>query len=140
MNSCSTPMHVKTICLNVLKSGLAHLGTWPALIVMLLGLAAPALAQLDTGSIRGVVTDSTGTVEGAAITAHEGATGTTYSTISSATGYYVFPSVRPGTYEVTVSAAGFKNAVYSGVVVAVGSGTTQDITLVIGATDRKSVV
>ena len=62
MNSCSTPMHVKTICLNVLKSGLAHLGTWLALIVMLLGLAAPALAQLDTGSIRGVVTDSTGTV------------------------------------------------------------------------------
>jgi hypothetical protein len=101
---------------------------------MLLGWARPSMAQLDTGSISGVVTDSAGKVlAGAAITAKESATGTAYSTVSSSTGYYVFPSVRTGSYEVAVHAPGFKADAYTGVVVTVGASTARDITLAVGS-------
>ena len=100
--------------------------------LLLTGL--PALAQLDTGSISGTVTDSSGgAVKDAAITAKETSTGTTYRTVSSGTGYYVFPSVRTGTYEVRAELAGFKTAVYSGVVVTVASHVGRDIALAVGA-------
>ena len=83
-----------------------------ALVLLLAGLAIPAAAQLDTGSISGVVTDPAGSVvRGATITARGTDTGTTYSTVSSSAGYYVFPSVRTGSYEVRVSAGGFKTEV-----------------------------
>jgi hypothetical protein len=106
-----------------------------------LGLVAPAWAQLDTGTISGVVTDPAGkVVTGAAITATETGTGTVYSTTSNSTGNYSFPSVRTGTYEIKVGVPGFKNAVYTGVIVSVGSSSTQDVSLAVGsATEVVSV-
>ena len=117
------------------------LGTGLVLLLLFLGFTAPARAQLDTGTISGVVTDPAGkVVQGAAVTASETRTGTTYSTTSSSTGYYSFPSVRTGTYEIKVSVAGFKNTLYSGVIVSVGSSSTQDIALAVGsATEVVSV-
>src|ERR1700722_5563413 len=70
-----------------------------ALFVLLL-TGLPALAQLDTGSISGTITDPSGSaINNVTITAKEINTGTTYKTVSSGTGYYVFPSVRTGNYE-----------------------------------------
>jgi len=124
---------VEALRLN-LGSGLARLGMSLALLLLLLGFGAPARAQLDTGSISGVVTDPAGkVVPAAAITATESKTGTAYATTSNNSGNYSFPSVRPGTYEVKVSVTGFKNAVYTGVTVAVGSSSTQDVSLAVGA-------
>src|SRR5580658_2340996 len=101
-------------------------------VLLLAGL--PAFAQLDTGSISGTVVDpSGGAVKDVAITAKETSTGTTYKTISSATGYYVLPSVRTGTYEVKAEVTGFKTGVYAGVVVTVASHVGQDIKLAVGA-------
>ena len=102
-------------------------------VLLLAGL--PAFAQLDTGSISGTVVDpSGGAVKDVTITAKETSTGTAYKTISSSTGYYVFPSVRTGTYEVKAEpSAGFKTAVYSGVVVTVASHVGQNIVLALGA-------
>src|ERR1700683_2414772 len=96
----------------------------------------PALAQLDTGSISGTVTDPSGSaVKDVKITARETSTGTTYKTVSSATGYYVLPSVRTGTYQVTAEpSGGFKTEIYSGVVVTVASHVGRDIALAVGAT------
>ncbi|MGA2650742.1 MAG: TonB-dependent receptor [Terracidiphilus sp.] len=105
-----------------------------ALVTMVLVLTVSAIAQLDTGSISGVVTDPAGKmVQGAAVMADETTTGTTYSTTTSITGYYTFPSVHPGTYELKVSAAGFKNEIYTGVVVAVGTSSTRDMALAVGS-------
>jgi hypothetical protein len=104
-----------------------------ALFVFLL-IAMPAFAQLDTGSISGTVTDSSGSaVKDVAITAKEIGTGATYKTVSSGTGYYVFPSVRSGTYEVRAEISGFKTEVYSGVGVTVASHVGRDIKLAVGA-------
>jgi hypothetical protein len=108
---------------------------WGVALFALLLSALPALAQLDTGSISGTVTDPSGsTIKDVKITAKETSTGTTYKTISSGTGYYVLPSVRTGTYELKAEpASGFKTAVYSGVVVTVASHVGQDIVLAVGA-------
>lgn len=100
--------------------------------MLLAGL--PAIAQLDTGSISGTITDPTGSVvANAQITAAEAATGATYTTVSTSAGYYVLPSVRTGIYKLTVTSPGFKTAVYSGVVVTVASHVGRDIALVVGA-------
>ena len=120
--------------LNLLQSRLPSPGACLALVTMVLVLTVSAIAQLDTGSISGVVTDPAGKmVQGAAVMADETTTGTTYSTTTSITGYYTFPSVHPGTYELKVSAAGFKNEVYTGVVVAVGTSSTRDMALAVGS-------
>jgi hypothetical protein len=117
-----------------LRFVLAPRGAWPALLIMLLGLATPAVAQLDTGAIAGTVLDPSGkVVQGAKVDIRETGTGTAYSTLSTSTGFYVFPSVRIGSYDVTVIAAGFKTSIHRGVVVSVGAHTGQDITLAVGA-------
>jgi hypothetical protein len=107
---------------------------WLTMLLAFTGLALPARAQLDSGSIAGVVTDPAGkVVEGAHILATETTTGTTYSAVSSSAGYYVIPSLRTGVYEVKVSGQGFRTAVYSGVTVSIGVRTAQDAALTVGS-------
>ena len=141
MNSSATSIQARPTCRRVLRSGLPTLGVFLTLIVMLFGLTGSALAQLDTGAISGVVSDPAGkVVQGATITANETTTGTTYTTTSSSIGYYGFPSVRPGTYELKISASGFKADLYSGIGVTVGSHVTQDISLVVGSNSESVTV
>ncbi|HTW61988.1 MAG TPA: carboxypeptidase-like regulatory domain-containing protein [Terracidiphilus sp.] len=119
------------------RSALARLAHSPCLFILLLFCSLPVAAQLDTGSISGVVTDPAGSVvQGVSVTARESSTGTTYKAVSSDTGYYVFPSVRTGTYSVSAVASGFKTAVYSGVAVLVGSHTAQNIALAVGSVNQ----
>ena len=107
----------------------------------LLVIGATALAQLDTGAVTGTVFDPDGrVVQKAQVDLQEEGTGTRYSTVSSSSGYYVVPAVRPGTYDVTASAAGFKTVIYRGVVVAVGAQTARNLTLQIGSTSATVTV
>jgi hypothetical protein len=109
--------------------------------LVLFGVTTTVMAQLDTGSIAGVITDPAGNVvQGASIDALENATGTSYSTVSSSAGYYVFPSVHPGVYEVNVTAAGFKTNVVNGVIVSVGVRTARDIGLTVGSSTENVTV
>ncbi len=103
-------------------------------LVMLMAFAVPALAQLDTGAIAGTVLDPAGrVVAGARVSITGQDTGTSYSTLSSSTGYYIFPSVHTGRYDLSVAAAGFKTEVRHGVIVSVGANSAQDVTLSVGA-------
>ena len=137
MKSSSTPRHTMTTCCKALRSGLAPFRVWLALLVILLGYTTSAVAQLDTGSIAGTILDPFGNVvQGTNVSIRGTNTGSVYSTVSSSTGYYVFPSVRPGNYDITVTAAGFKTEVHQGVIVAVGASTAQDITLAVGSTSE----
>ncbi len=102
------------------------------LSILLVGL--PAMAQLDTGSISGTITDPSGSVvANAQITATELATGITYTTASTKTGYYVFPSVHTGVYKLTITSTGFKTTVSSGITVSIGGATAHDYMLQVGA-------
>lgn len=123
------------------KHGFAPWGLWLALLVTFLGFTATAMAQLDTGSISGTIFDPAGkVVVGAQVSIRGVDTGTTYSTVSSSTGTYTFPSVHPGKYDLSVSAPGFKTTINHGVVVAVVTNTALNVTLALGsATETVSV-
>ena len=69
-------------------------------------LALPALAQLDTATISGRVTDSSGAVvAGAQITVVDVDTNFTSDTKTNVEGFYRVPSLRPGPYRLTAASA-----------------------------------
>jgi hypothetical protein len=81
---------------------------------LLAALAVPAAvhAQIDTATIVGTVRDQSGGVlPGVTITATQEGTGTMASTVTGASGQYVFPSLKVGRYTITAELAGFKRAV-----------------------------
>ena len=75
----------------------------------LLALASgPTLAQTPTGTISGRVTDSgSAAVPGATVTIDSPQMQGTRSTVTSANGDYIFPSLSPGAYTITVELTGF---------------------------------
>ncbi len=71
--------------------------------------SATAFAQSDNGSINGSVRDPSGAVVGSAtVTVKNQATGAERTTDANNDGLYSVTNIPPGTYEVTVSAKGFK--------------------------------
>lgn len=135
MKQNSTPIQIQAQRFRPCRLELTQLRVWLAIVAVLLGGSGRLFAQLDTGSVSGTILDPAGKMVQAAQVSIKGVeTGTTYSTISSSTGYYVFPSVRTGTYTLSVSAAGFKTAVNRGIVVSVASHTALNVTLDVGST------
>jgi hypothetical protein len=69
----------------------------------------PALAQVDQGSITGVVTDSSGKlVPGAKVTLRDVDTGLVLTDKTNGQGTYVFSPVKIGNYTVSAEASGFE--------------------------------
>ncbi|MGD0758443.1 MAG: carboxypeptidase-like regulatory domain-containing protein [Candidatus Sulfotelmatobacter sp.] len=82
----------------------------------------PLQAQVDTGSITGTLTDTSGAVvSGAKVTLTNEGTGTSLSTTTGADGVYEFSPVRIGSYKLDASAQGFKKEVQIHVVVDVSA-------------------
>src|SRR5690348_5286776 len=80
-------------------------------LLSLLLVAWPAFAQEQRGSIEGVVKDNTGAVlPGVAVEAKNVVQGGTVNTVTDANGIFRFPSLQPGTYEVTATLSGFSPA------------------------------
>ena len=108
-------------------------GLFSLSIILAAAYLSTAAAQTNQGSIAGVVTDPSGAVvAGAKIAAKEKNTGTTYETVSSGAGTYRFPNVNIGTYDVTASAQGFKNAIMTGVPVQTATTAALNISLQTG--------
>src|SRR5690349_17249455 len=77
------------------------------LLLLFLSTTCALLAQ--TASVTGRITDATGAVVPAATVKMEAAdSGISTSTVSDEQGYYNFPALQPGVYNLTVSKAGFK--------------------------------
>src|SRR5215472_320224 len=96
-------------------------------------LAAACLyAQSNQGTITGTISDPTGAVIATAqIEAKNADTGTIYRGGTSATGNYVIP-VPIGTYEISVTAAGFKKFLQQGLQVISATDTRKDVSLEVG--------
>lgn len=78
------------------------------LLMIAVVLQTPSSAQVLYGSITGNVTDPNGAaVAGAQVEARNVNTGTTQSATSDSSGIYRFVTVLPGTYTITITAAGF---------------------------------
>src|SRR5438067_7448533 len=68
-----------------------------------------AQAQVDTGSVAGIVSDASGAVvPGVKIRITNQETGTDVDLFTNGSGFYAAPSLRPGRYSVSVGIAGFR--------------------------------
>jgi len=106
-----------------------------ALAIFALVLPRHAFAQYDTGSLVGVIQDSTGAViPGTNVSAVNKATGVVYTGESSSSGDYEIPNLHTGTYKVSAVHAGFSTAVADDVLVSVGVRQHIDLILKVGQT------
>jgi len=93
-----------------------------------------AHGQTTTATLSGVVHDPTSAVlPQVKITLKNNAKGAARSTITDSEGRFSLTNVEPGTYELRAERSGFSTAVKSGVVLAVGGSSQEDLTLSIGA-------
>lgn len=100
---------------------------------LFLGLTQSAWPQIQTGRINGTVYDpNKGVVPNAIVTVTETTTNVSRQVTTSDAGAYVVPSLNPGTYEVAITAPGFKKLVLSGVEMQVGKDLLLDAELSIG--------
>ena len=102
--------------------------------VVLLSLAALAPLAAQNSEISGRVLDpSKAAVNGAQVTLIRSDTGDRRSALSSAAGYYTFPLLIPGTYELAVTKEGFQKQNRTGITVETGQVSTVDVELAVGS-------
>jgi hypothetical protein len=96
-------------------------------------LTFTAVAQIQYGTIRGLVTDVTGSVVvGAAVKATNQETGTGFATTSNESGQYTVGGLLPGAYSITVEMRGFKKFTQTDVSLTGGSVARVDARMDLG--------
>jgi hypothetical protein len=92
-----------------------------------------ALAQEFRATLQGTIADPTqAAVPNAAVTLKNQETGLQRDTTADGAGHYVFPFVAPGSYSMTVSAAGFKTTVRDGIRLSVNDNLKVDVAMPLG--------
>jgi hypothetical protein len=92
-----------------------------------------AFAQRDLGTIAGTVTDQSGAaVPNVKVTITEVATNLSYVVVTTESGEYVRPALKPGTYTVSAEAQGFRRVAQENVVVTGGDRIGVPLTLPVG--------
>ena len=105
-----------------------------AVLIAVFGLSLWAQNVVLTGAISGRITDASGAVvPGVSLVLQNLSTGIEQSTATNRHGLYRFSAIVPGTYSLTASASGFRDA-ESLVQVLVGNNAVQDLRLETGAT------
>lgn len=103
-------------------------------LVVLVAASTMLWAQLYTGSITGVVQDPSGAViPNAKVTLTDISKGYTYEGVTDGSGHYLFRSLPPTSYRLSVSASGFSTAVLSEITLNVTQNVTQNVVMKVGA-------
>ena len=111
-------------------------GLMTVLAVFLIG-GSLAIGQLPTGTILGVVKDSTGAVvPDATLTARNVETGLTRTATSGTDGSYRFSALPVGNYEITVEHPGFQKQVQTGLTLTVAQEAVANFSLQVGAVEQ----
>ena len=111
------------------------------IVVSVLAYCGLVLAQDETASVSGRVTDPTGAVViGAEVVATNLATNIPKVTKSNGTGDYSFPNLEPASYRLAVRAPGFEQTVTHALVLHVLDRVTQNFVLKVGSTDETITV
>jgi hypothetical protein len=122
----------------------AFRNTWTRLLLafVVLVLSVGAFAQGGSGQLTGQVTDSTGAVvSGVEVKLSNSATGEVRTTVTTDAGIYTFPALPiVGSYALEVGSKGFKSTKVQNVVVSVGTTTTRDVKLEVGAATEQVTV
>ncbi|HVU45261.1 MAG TPA: carboxypeptidase regulatory-like domain-containing protein [Terracidiphilus sp.] len=109
------------------------------LAVLLCSLVFPSLVAAQTGALRGTVLDPSGAaVPGASVTLTLGSQ--SQHTKSGADGGYVFRSLAPGNYAVTVTAQGFAQLRVPSVSIAAGASRSLNLPLSIAVEQQQVTV
>ncbi len=105
-----------------------------AVPILVFLLSKPVMAQATTGTLKGTVMDPNGAaVPGVQVTVKNQATGVEVTSTSKGEGAFIFTSLLPGKYNVTVSpSSGFKTQSLTGVDVKLGTDTDVKIPLEVG--------
>ncbi|HLW80960.1 MAG TPA: carboxypeptidase-like regulatory domain-containing protein [Candidatus Acidoferrales bacterium] len=115
-----------------------------AVFAFVVGLVFPRAAQAQTAAsstIVGTVTDqSNAVIPGATIKLTNIATGVSLTTTANGSGQYTFPTVTPGTYTVTVTKSGFKNAAVQHLIVDIARSYTVNVSMQVGAVSQSVTV
>ncbi len=105
-------------------------GAFIAALLVLSGFATPAAAQEQTGSIQGIVKDSSGGVlPGVTVEARSPSSIGVRTSVTDAQGAYRFPALPPGTYEITATLQGFGAGKVPDAVVTLGKNLSIEVTL-----------
>ena len=122
-NSTEEPLHMRSMELALFL-----------LVVLCVGTLPMWAQSTATGTVAGTVTDQSGAVvSGATVTLTDVATNTSRTTTTNETGRYIFVNVPPGDYNVSISKTGFATMKAPQVSVKVGTATTVNGTLQVGA-------
>ena len=109
-------------------------GVWIFVIVAISILwTGQAYAQVSGATLTGTVKDSSGgIIPNAQIVITDVATGVTRTVSPGGAGLYTAPNLLPGTYEVRVTATGFRTTVQKDITLTVGAQQVVDITMQVG--------
>ncbi len=98
-------------------------------------------AQSGRGTLTGSVTDKSGAIiPNVAVNLTEASTSSNYKTVTNAQGFFNFPELPPGLYNVSTSAPEFKRYTQDGITVSVGGTASLNIALDVGATTETVTV
>ena len=101
---------------------------WSLMVALVLAFAAPAIAQIQSGTISGIVTDEQGGVlPGVNVTAQD--VDATRTFVTDSNGEYRFLNLAPGPYKITAELEGFTTVVRDNVIVAVGRSVALPLSL-----------
>jgi hypothetical protein len=110
-------------------------------VLLLIGLPRPLHGQVDTGSLTGTVTDSTGAkIVGALITLRNTDSGVVVKVPTTTTGTYFFGGLKAGTYSLEATQNGFKTYKTVGIQIHVQQKENIDIQLQVGVNSESVTV
>jgi len=111
------------------------------LVLGLLLFACAGMGQTETATVSGLITDNTGAVvPGAEVKLQSVDRGTTASGTTNNAGIYVFATVHPGPYQITVQKPGFKQIDFLGLIVNVQDHIEQNFRLQVGSISESITV
>jgi hypothetical protein len=113
---------------------------WLWLLLSVCCLSASLFAQ-DSASITGTVADQTGAaIPGAQVTISNPEHGIKRSTVSNGSGDYLIGALPPGSYNLSITAPGFKRYEATGVILRVAEKARADAALQVGAAKEEVLV
>lgn len=111
------------------------------LFITICAVCQQGRAQILYGSLTGNVTDPSGApIPGAKVEAIDVGTNVAKQAVTNARGVYLISDLQPGTYQVTISAAGFATAVQGKVPLAANTERRVDVQLKLAQANQKITV
>src|SRR5664280_933895 len=110
-------------------------------LMTFMGTVGGALYAQGLGSVVGTVTDTTGGILAAAkVRIVDEGTSQSRETTTNGQGYYVFPSLRPSSYALTVESQGFANYSRKAIVLQADQSATVNVTMSVQAASETITV